>query len=132
MLPLETRRLIEGNGDEDDDELLLPMLEDEEDEESSESLVEDANDGHRLDVSSTRLSRHLLVATFFILGWNDESDGSAADDDDCKKLGLLLLLPTFRANAKSLLSRSSNWFCVCFCCCSSASSFSNIESSDDE
>ncbi len=115
---MDTRRRIEGNeneekedDDDDDDEVLLPMLEVDEDD-NSESLVDDANDGHRLVVSSsTRLSRHLLGATFFILDWNgdDSSDGSAADAD-CEQGLLLPLLPTFRANAKSLLSRSSNWF----------------------
>ena len=93
--------------DKDDGEVLLPVLE-VDDDDNSESLVDDANDGHRLVVSSTRLSRHLLVATFFILGWYGDIDGSAADDDNCE-LGPLRL-PTFRANAK-LLSRSSNWFC---------------------
>ncbi len=93
---------------EDDDEVLLLLLE-VDDEDNSESLVDDANDGHRLVVSSTRLSRHLLVATFFILGGRyGDIDGSAADDDNCE-LGPLRL-PTFRANAK-LLSRSSNCFC---------------------
>ena len=103
---MDTRRRMEGNENEerDDDEVLLPMLEVDEDD-NSESLVDDANDGHRLVMSSsTRLSRHLLGATFFNLDWNgDDSDGNC-------ELGLLLLLPTFRANAKSLLSRSSNWF----------------------
>ncbi len=98
MLQVETRRLIEGNGNEDNDEVLLPMLE-VDDDDNSESLVDDASDGHRLFVSSTRPSRHLLVATFFNLGWYGDSDGGADDDDDCE---------TFRANAKSLLSRSSN------------------------
>lgn len=106
MLPVETRRLLDVN----DGMLLLLLLPLEvvDCDDNSESLVDDANEGHRL-VESSRLSKHLLVTVFFILGGNGEREREAAAvDDDCVLVLLLPQLPpTFSANAKSLLSRSS-------------------------
>ena len=69
--------------------------------------------------SRTRLCKHWLVATFFILGRIDDDDDDDDDNDDDMEdismvgcilvLGLLLLHPTLSATAKSLLSKSSNF-----------------------